>query len=217
MRIPNLHDSGALLAEAEARNPGPWVAHSRVTARAADALAEHLPGVDPEAARILGLLHDIGRRAGVTHMRHIIDGYQFLHELGHEDAARICLTHSFPLQDIHAACGEWDCSADERAFVERYLAEAQYDAYDRLIQLCDACCLPTGCCLIEKRLVNVHLRYGVNEYTVPKWHAIFQIQQDLERAMGRSIYVILAGVVENTFPACTLSRESIPEPHRRNV
>jgi len=198
-KTPSLQRARLLLSEAEALNPGPWVAHSRVTAEAAQSLAVHLPGLDPEVAHILGLLHDIGRRAGVTGMRHVIDGYNFLHEQGFELAARICITHSFPLQDVREGFGEWDCSAEELAFVERFLAHVEHSGYDRLIQLCDACSLPSGCCLIEKRLVDVALRYGPNAYTVPKWRAILALQRDFEQLMGRSIYAVLPGVVENTF------------------
>jgi len=197
--MPSLQQAHLLLSEAEALNSGPWVAHSRVTAEAARALAAHLSGLEPEVAYILGLLHDIGRRAGVTGMRHVLDGYRFLRELGFELAARICITHSFPLQDVREGFGEWDCSPEELAFVESLLAQIEYDGYDRLIQLCDACSLPSGCCLIEKRLVDVALRYGPNAYTVPKWRAILALQRDFERAMGRSIYAVLPGVVENTF------------------
>ena len=80
-----------------------------------------------------------------------------------------------------------------------YLSETEYTDYDRLIQLCDALALPSGCCLMEKRMVDVALRYGVNEYTVPKWEAVLQIKAGFEDVLGRSIYELLPDVVENTF------------------
>ena len=33
----------------------------------------------------MGLLHDIGRREGVTGMRHTLDGYRYLLEQGFDD------------------------------------------------------------------------------------------------------------------------------------
>ena len=98
MTIPTLTQAQALLAEAETRNPGPWVAHSVNVAHAAQLIAQHHPTLDADRADILGLLHDIGRREGVTGMRHVVDGYTFLHNLGDAHAARIALTHSFPYQ-----------------------------------------------------------------------------------------------------------------------
>ena len=188
-----------LLQEAQWLNPGKWVDHSVMTGQAAEIIAAHLPELDPQAAAILGLLHDIGRRAGVTDIRHCIDGYTYLHELGFEDAARICITHIFTVQDINAANGKWDCSEDEIQFIQHYLASLQYDDYDRLIQLCDALALPAGFCLIEKRLVDVAIRRGINSTTIDKWKATFQVKTDFEARIGKSIYSLLPGVIENTF------------------
>ena len=70
MRIPDRYQAELWLQEAGELNPGPWVAHSRYVAEAARNIAARLPTLDVEAAYVLGLLHDIGRRAGVTGMRH---------------------------------------------------------------------------------------------------------------------------------------------------
>ena len=199
MNIPSRALAEDLLHEAQRLNPGRWVDHSVMTGQAAEIIAAHLPGLDPQAAAILGLLHDIGRHAGVTDIRHCIDGYTYLHELGFEDAARICITHIFTVQDINAANGIWDCSEDEIQFIQHYLAGLQYDDYDRLIQLCDALALPAGFCLIEKRLVDVAIRRGINSTTIDKWKATFQVKTDFEARIGKSIYSLLPGVIENTF------------------
>lgn len=47
----------------------------------------------------------------------------------------------------------------------------KYDDYDRLIQPCDAIPLPTGACIMEKRLIDVALRYGVPDFALGKWRA----------------------------------------------
>ena len=70
--VPSLETAEALLAEAAELNPGPWVAHSHNVALAAQCLAKAHPNLEPERAYILGLLHDIGRREGVTSMRHTL-------------------------------------------------------------------------------------------------------------------------------------------------
>ena len=76
------------------------------------------------------------------------------------------------------------------------------DDFDRLIQLCDALCLPQGVCLIEKRLIDVALRHGVSERTPEKWRAIFAIRDEFERRMGASVYAPFDEAVSNTFTAC---------------
>jgi len=198
-KIPSRPESEALLKEAGTLNPGPWVAHSLHVAEAASAIANCHPEMDVEKAYVLGCLHDIGRRAGVTGMRHVIDGYNYLNSLGYEQAARINLTHSYPIKTASAGADLWDGSDEEFRFVQTYLDQIDYDLYDRLIQLCDSLALPSGFCLIEKRLVDVVLRYGTNPLTIPKWTAYFAIKDDFEREIGQSVYNLLPGVVENTF------------------
>src|SRR5512138_350764 len=146
-KIPTRSEAEALLAEAGRLNPGPWESHSRYVARAAQTIAARHPTLDPEAAYVLGLLHDIGRRAGSTDMRHVLDGFTYLAGLGYPGAAQVCLTHSFPVQHIHAGAGKWDCTPEELRWAEQTLAQAEYSAYDRLIQLCDCLALPSGFCL----------------------------------------------------------------------
>lgn len=187
------------LKEGERINPGPWVDHSYYTAEAAKLIADNHPELDSEFAYICGLLHDIGRRVGKTHMRHTIDGYRFLQKQGFEEVGRICLTHSFPSQDIRAAFGKWDCSKEELDFVKRYLPKIEYTQYDKLIQLCDTIALPSGFCLIEKRMIDVALRYGTSEFTILKWKATMAIKEQFENEIKQSIYKILPGIIENTF------------------
>jgi hypothetical protein len=199
MNIPTLDQAGIMMNEAQTLHPGPWAQHSFFVGKAAEAIARRHPRLAPQTAFILGYLHDIGRRAGPADMRHTLDGYHFLVEKGFEDAARICITHVFPLKQIHSVAGKWDCTKQELDFIAEYISKIEFDEYDRLIQLCDAIALPTGCCLIEKRLMDVALRHGVNEFSVPRWKAFLQIQKDFESVIGQSIYKLLPGVIENTF------------------
>jgi HD superfamily phosphohydrolase YqeK len=200
LRIPTLAQAHALLAEAADRNPGPWVAHSRAAAQAARLIADRHPDLDGETACILGLLHDIGRREGVTGMRHVLDGYRYLTGLGFEDAGRICLTHSFAIKRLEAIFGVWDCTPEELRFIEETLAQLEFDDYDRLILLCDSLAMAEGFVLMEKRMLDVALRYGgVNEHILAKWRETFRIKADFERVLGCSVYALLPGVVENTF------------------
>ncbi len=197
--VPTLQEASCLMNEAEVRNPGPWVQHSIFTAKAAESIASLCPSIDPSLAYILGFIHDIGRREGDFDMRHTLDGYYYLESLGFHDAARICLTHAFPYKNVNAISGEWDCSQTELDFVNVFLSNTEYSVYDKLIQLCDALALPTGFCLIEKRLVDVALRRGINFFTIEKWKAFLRLQQEFDDLIGRSIYEILPDVVSNTF------------------
>lgn len=180
------------------KNPGPWVEHSRSVAENARRIAEHTDCINPDTAYTMGLLHDIGRAAGVSGIRHIFDGYDRMIALGQPTIARICLTHSFPLKNIHAFQGSFDCSKQQLAFLQCFLDSCSYDNYDRLIQLCDALSLPSGACILEKRLVDVALRHGVNDLSLEKWRAFLQLKQHFDRLCRCNLYTLLPNVLENS-------------------
>lgn len=180
------------------RNPGPWEQHSLVTADNARRIAQKVPGMDPEKAYLMGLMHDIGRRCGVTGMRHLIDGYDYLMAMGEEELAVICLTHSFASQNVEHFEGKHDCSRSQKAFIKDFVENRVYDDYDKLIQLCDAVSLPEGACLMEKRFVDVALRHGVQDYTTTRWRAYLNLKKYFDTLCGCDIYTLLPGVMENS-------------------
>ena len=179
-------------------NPGPWEQHSLVAADNARIIAEKVPGMDAEKAYVMGLLHDIGRRVGVTGMRHIVDGYNYLLSIGQTELAPICITHSYPIKDPELFAGKKDCTAEEKELVQAVLDNRAYDDYDRLIQLCDAISLPTGACIMEKRFVDVVMRHGMFAYTVDKWKKYIEIKKYFDSLCGCNIYSLLPGLFENS-------------------
>jgi hypothetical protein len=180
-------------------NPGPWVEHSHNTGLACRYIAARHPELDADKAYALGVLHDIGRRVGIVTTRHGLEGYRYALSQGWDEVARICLTHSYVLHHVESEIGAWDVTPEEQDFMARYIAAAEYDDYDRLLQLCDCLALASGFCLLEKRLVDVARRYGVNAYTVARWDAVFDIKRQFEARLGCSIYDVLPGVKENSF------------------
>ncbi len=188
MKVPSIDKAEKLINEAEKRNPGLWIAHSKTAGFCAKAISDRCDNLDADIAYVLGLLHDIGRREGITDMKHIIDGYKFMNSMGYDDSARICLTHSFPYKNINSYNGQNDCSKEETEFIQEFLKNTEYDDYDRLIQLCDAISLPNGPTYIEKRLVDVTLRRGFNELTIPKWSTFLELKDYFDKKTQTDIY-----------------------------
>jgi hypothetical protein len=195
--IPEQADQALLWAEKQ--NPGHWVYHSKCVATACSRIAAQCGDMDSQKAYVLGLLHDIGRHGGSMRQRHLIEGYRFCMERGWPVAARICMTHDFPIKDITTGIGEGDMSDEDYSFLGDYLENVQYDSYDRLVQLCDNVTMHTGYCLLEVRLVDLARRYGINEYTLERWNAIYAIKEYFERQTGCSIYSFLDGIENNAF------------------
>ncbi len=198
--VPTLEEAMVILKEAERLNPGGWVKHSMYAAEGAKLIAEQTYNLDPELAYILGLLHDIGRREGIYGMRHGIDGYNYAIRNGYDLVARTCLSHlGFKYNNEVIIVGKWDGTDEEYSFVRKYLLGTDDTDYDKLIKLCDYLSLPSGFVLIEKRLVDIALRGGINEYTIPRWKSTFENKQYFEEKIGKSIYSLLPNVRENTF------------------
>ncbi|UQN05032.1 HD domain-containing protein [Deinococcus sp. QL22] len=196
MTVPSAAVAEQLLLDAEALNPGAWVPHSRNVALAAQYIAERHPTLDPQRMHTLGLLHDLGRRTGPNKDRHILDGYDFLMALGYEDAARIALTHSFAIPDLDTLQGAWDGTPDEFVRLGQLLAPLTLSEEDRLLQLCDMLALADGFCTMQERILDVALRYTVNDRTPEKWRAQLGLKTHFDGVCGVNIYRLLPGMVE---------------------
>lgn len=138
-----------------------WENHSKGAASVAERLAEKA-GMDKDLAFAMGLLHDIGRYRSVkTGMNHIIYGYELLMEKGLPEVARICLTHSFnPKEKVQIL--ELD-DPEKTEFVKQFVMGAEYDDYDKLIQLADFMSGSHGITTIERRFCSVLSRHDLPE------------------------------------------------------
>lgn len=198
----------SLLEKCVAKNPGPWREHSYAVARAAEKIARavnekaavnitantaahgsktHI--LNPDFAYTCGLLHDIGRQMGHTYIAHVYDGYHFLKNLGYDQLAKICLTHSFNLHIIEDYIGKIDISPEQYDELKTLLAATEYDDYDRLIQLLDSTCGADGTQNLEARMNDVKERYGY--YPEGKWNKNFELKEYFEKLMGRDLYEVI--------------------------
>ena len=187
--VPTLDEALQELKMAAELNPGPWEAHSKNVAKAAKLIAEECPDIDSDRAYVLGLLHDIGRRFGVTYLAHVYDGYHYLLNLGYEDAARIALTHSFNTGKLEDYVGKFDITEEKQAELRHLLSITKQDDYDYLIQLCDAVALPECIVSIEERMTDVKTRHGY--YSQEKWDKNIYLKQYFERKMGKELNSVL--------------------------
>lgn len=184
--LPTRAEAERLLSEAETCNPGAWGNHSRVAAHCAEKIAQQCGDLDADKAYILGLLHDIGRKFGTRHLGHVSDGYLYMKSLGYDEAAKICLTHSFNTGTIDGYIGKFDTTEEELKVIQDALAAVIVDEYDMLIQLCDSIAGAEGVLTIEERMTDVKNRYG--SYPEEKWNKNLEIKKHFEEKMGKHIY-----------------------------
>ena len=187
--LPTREEALKLLAEAEQCNPGPWGNHSRVAAHCAEKIAQECDGLHPDKAYILGLLHDIGRKFGVRHLGHVSDGYSYMMSLGYDEAAKICLTHSFHTGTLDGYIGKFDTAPEELKVIQDALDTVDMDEYDKLIQLCDSIAGSEGVLDIEERMGDVKKRYG--SYPKEKWDSNLKLKKYFEEKLGQDLYAVV--------------------------
>ena len=106
--------------------------------------------------------------------------------LGYDEAARICLTHSFNNLTTNEYIGKFDTTAEELELIRSELRKVQADDYDRLIQLCDSLAGSRTVMNIEDRMNDVRRRYG--NYPQSKWDSNLRLKDYFEAKTHRSIY-----------------------------
>lgn len=186
--LPTREEAMELVRDGLLCNPGPWGKHCLITAHCAEKIASACGNMDAEKAYILGLLHDIGRKFGVKHLGHVLDGYLYMKSLGYDDVARICLTHSFNNHTVDEYIGKFDVSGDELSFIKTELDKIMYDDYDMLIQLCDSLAGTEGVLDIQQRMDDVKKRYGF--YPKNKWNTNIRLMNYFEKKANKNIYVV---------------------------
>ncbi|MGM9618298.1 MAG: HD domain-containing protein [Oscillospiraceae bacterium] len=187
--LPTREEAERLLADAERCNPGPWGNHSRCAAHCAEKIARECGDLDVEKAYVLGLLHDIGRKFGTGHLRHVYDGYAYMLSLGYDEAARVCLTHSFNNKTADEYIGRFDTTEAETQVIRDALQDIELDEYDRLIQLCDSLAGVEGVLDMEERMNDVKRRYG--SYPAAKWNSNLALKTYFEDKTGKNIYEVV--------------------------
>lgn len=195
--LPSIDEALYELKIAGEMNPGPWVKHSENVGIAARNIAHLVPGLDENKAYIVGLLHDIGRRVGIVNIpKHVYAGYQYCTEKHWDEAARICMTHSYVLMKDEF---NFEPQTTEEIEIKKYILQCgEADDYDRLIQMCDALATDYGFVILEKRFVDVTRRHGIMEDYIKGWDVTFRTKEDFEKRMGCSIYDVLPDIGKTT-------------------
>ena len=152
-----------------------WLSHCLYEGETAATIAHNL-GLNPDTARKLGILHDIGRKYTHTLM-HTIAGFETLIDEGWTDEAFICLTHSFIANKTTKQGGRC-CSCDpaipgfyidennnpqfDKSFpkddVTTFLDFYKYNEYDSIINLADLMATSYGTTSPYERVLDIATR-----------------------------------------------------------
>ncbi len=169
-----------------------WIDHSICVGNTAGTIARQL-GLEIEKAKTLGYIHDIGKSVG-EFSNHVLNGYKYMKNLGYDDEyANICLTHSYLNNDYMCVAGG---IPDDVPFRTEFIKTHQYTMYEKIINLCDLMCLKNPITL-EKRLIDLIVRYGVHENTVYHIKEAQKLKKYFDDILGYNVYELFPNIVEN--------------------
>lgn len=165
--------------------------HCCLVACCAEIIASRLEDIDGRKAYILGLLHDYGKMisdAENLELFHGLTGYRTLMKMGFDEAARICLTHTFPNKDFKLS----EYGYPEMRKTKNILTKIEFDDYDCLIQLCDLLVNGLGFVKIKDRMLFVKNKYRLSSLVIKKkYREALLLKKYFDRRCGCDVYQLL--------------------------
>ena len=143
-------------------NTSSWIKHSLNVGLAAKNISNLTNETNNNLAYILGILHDYGRKYK-TDMKHTIVGFESLVNIGLENLAKICLTHSHingkRCANNEPAVEGWSYANGKSLWqsentlddLTKFLINTKYNKYDHIICIADLMAT-------ENKIIPVHLR-----------------------------------------------------------
>jgi hypothetical protein len=150
-------------------NTSSWISHSFYSSEVCGTLATKL-GLDENTAKIVGLLHDYGRKFDHT-FSHTLKGFEALTDIGWDNEALGCLTHSFVnggrcSNNEQAIDGfyvdengnaKWQ-EGTEKDDITLFLENYEYDEYDMILNIADLMATDKGIVSPYERIADIATR-----------------------------------------------------------
>ena len=150
-------------------NTSSWISHSFYSSEVCSSLATIL-GLDKNTAKITGLLHDYGRKFDHT-FSHTIKGFEALIDIGWDNEAIGCLTHSFvnggrcsnnePAVEGFYVNDNGEAKWKEGAHkddITLFLEHYKYSDYDILLNIADLMATDKGIVSPDQRIADIATR-----------------------------------------------------------
>ena len=169
-----------------------WIKHSICVGNTAERLAEAL-NLDKEKAKVLGYIHDIGKKDG-NFKYHEINGYEYIKSLGYKkEYYNVCLIHSFLNNDyLCTAAG----IPKDIPFRTKFIKKHKYTIYEKIINLCDLICTKKVTTM-DKRLIDIMIRRGVHSNTEYHIKEAYKLKEYFDDLLGYNLYDLFPEIKDN--------------------
>ena len=195
-----------------------WQAHSRDVARVCEKIAEEA-GMDKDLAYAKGLLHDFYKAIErdnevfveidgdkVQALTHPFTGYRLLMEKGFPEAARAALTHTFyNIYEVLDGGFDLRLVPDDLTFLKKWVAENEFDDYDKLTQLVDNMVGWKGVMTIDDRFCDILTRHPVSNPQA-SLRKLYELKDYFDEKIKGNIYELFRDEI---------CRTAITEPTRK--
>jgi 8-oxo-dGTP pyrophosphatase MutT (NUDIX family) len=163
------------------RFPGshPVVAHTRLVAGMAHAIAAAWGGLDAGFVEACAWLHDVGRC--IDHRNHPVEGFRLLVELGYPGYAPTCISHytkgrpfeELPREELWRSC---DLST--------------FEPHEKIVALADYLAVRERKGTIEQRHADLVARYGASRFLDRGREIALGLKREFEERSGRELYAV---------------------------
>ena len=182
----------------------PGICHCINVGLAMEAVAKSCKLMDPKEAKIIGLLHDVGKIDVTTNpyyegnkRAHDIVGFDFLRKEGFPEIAYGSLTHSLLSKDLDNEYNKamFFYNADDLKRLRSLLKDHTYSETEKLLQLCDWIIQKDHVCTIENSYEFIKKYYGYYEGLDDSLKEALKIKKHFDDACKKDIYDICKSVI----------------------
>lgn len=166
--------------------------HFLAVAECAKKIAKNCKNLDPEKAYICGLLHDCGQPSENRDCNkfHGLVGYHKMMEMGFDEVARTCLTHSFPEYDFKPE--RFSYTHSEMVLCRNLINNISYNDYDLLIQYSDMLCKGGLVTTLKDRIIYIMNTYKISIKDARiRYRIMLKIKKHFDKLCGQDTYCLL--------------------------
>lgn len=182
----------------------PGICHCLNVGLAMEAIAKRSKIIDPYDAKIIGFLHDVGKRDIFTNPQYIgkkrahdITGYEFLLNQGFSDLAVASLTHSLLSENMDTDYNQamFFYNKQDIIKVKKFLKENHLTKLHQLLQMCDWIIQKDHVCTIENSYNFIKNYYGNYKGLDECFRQAKSIKKEFDDLCDKDIYEISDEVI----------------------